>query len=81
MAIVKQLYLGFQPFHPQFADDPEAISYLAFSAGDEPQLEETFQCIVQKKHEKGVIIQPNSLSIAFSTLQNCSILVLSTSPP
>lgn len=55
MAVARKLYLGLQPFHAQFTDNPSAVSRLAFSESDILELEETFDRIVKKK-ESGIII-------------------------
>lgn len=56
MAVARNLYLGLQPFHAQFANNPRAVSRLGFSASNILELEETFDHIVKKKKESGIII-------------------------
>ena len=56
MAIAGGLYLGFQPFHAQFANGPRAVSKLGFSESDILALEETLDHIVKKKEESETII-------------------------
>ena len=56
MAVAKQLYLGLQPFHAQFAVDPEAVPRLGFSQGDMPELEGVFDRIMENKQEANVLI-------------------------
>lgn len=56
MAAARKLYLGLQPFHAQFADNPRAVTRLGFSESDILELEETFDYIVKKKKESGIVI-------------------------